>query len=164
MSYESNGLYTNQWLLADIKTNEIAMFELGTRRTKLWRSSRQEWPDGTAGFYWGCNNVRDREVFKETVPDLGGKPANLVRYPRTRDKAWLNLFEKHRGKIDEAFGFVAFSTPPLAAFPSCDAKFTTADLAKRLESWALFGPPLGKTWDSSPDDRKKYPEVQPLVS
>ena len=37
----SNGLYTNQWLLADIKTNEIAMFELGTDRSRLWRSSPQ---------------------------------------------------------------------------------------------------------------------------
>src|SRR5438093_12903973 len=27
---ENNGLYTNEWLLADTKTNEIAMYELGT--------------------------------------------------------------------------------------------------------------------------------------
>jgi Phospholipase B len=161
---ESNGLYTNQWLLGDIKTNEIAMFELGTRRTKLWRSSRHEWPDGTTGFYWGCNNIRDPEVFKETVPDLGGKPANLVRYPRTRDKAWLVLFDKHKGRIDEAFGFEAFTTPPLAAFPSCDVKFTTTDLARKLQSWALFGPPLGQTWDPTPSEKKKYPDIKPLVS
>lgn len=164
LSDESNGLYTNQWLLADINTNEIAMFELGTHRTKLWRSSRQEWPDGTVGFYWGCNNIRDPEVYKETVPDLRGKPANLVRYPRTRDKAWLSLFEKHKGRIDEAFAFEAFTTPPLAAFPSCDVKFTTADLARKMQSWALFGPPLGKTWDPTPSEKKKYPDIQPLVS
>jgi len=84
---KNNGLYTNEWLLADTNTNEIAMFELGTNKTKLWRSSKNEWPDGTNGFYFGCNNIRDPEVNKETVPDLRGKPANLVRYPRTRDKA-----------------------------------------------------------------------------
>jgi hypothetical protein len=49
----NNGLYTNEWLLGDIKTNEIAMFELGTHKTKLWRSSKDEWFGGTKGFYWG---------------------------------------------------------------------------------------------------------------
>src|SRR5262249_10728847 len=39
----NNGLYTNEWLLADTKTNEIAMFELGTEKAKLWRSSKKEW-------------------------------------------------------------------------------------------------------------------------
>jgi hypothetical protein len=161
---DSNGLYTNQWLFGDINTNEIAMFELGTSHTRLWRSSRNEWPDGTTGFYWGCNNLRDLDVAKETVPDLGGKPANLVRYPRQRDKAWLSLFERHKGHIDEAFAFAAFTTPPLAGFPSCDAKFTTAALAKNLESWALFGPPLGKTWDATPKEKQKYPDIEPLIS
>src|SRR5207253_4983322 len=47
---QNNGLYTNEWLLADIKTNEIAMFELGTYRNKLWRSSKNEWYGGTEGF------------------------------------------------------------------------------------------------------------------
>jgi hypothetical protein len=164
LSDSSNGLYTNQWLFGDIKTSEIAMFELGTDRTRLWRSSRNEWLAGTKGFYWGCNNNQDLEVLKETVPDLGSKPANLVRFPRRRDKAWLALFEKNRGKIGEAFGFEAFSLSPLAAFPSCDAKFTTAALAENLESWALFGPPLGRTWDPTPADRKKNPDVEALVS
>lgn len=163
LSKSNNGLYTNEWLIGDIKTGEIAMFELGTDKTRLWRSSRDEWPAGTKGFYWGCNNVKDVEVFKETVPDLGGKPANLVLYPRSRDKAWLTLFEKHRGKIDEAFGFEAYATTPLAAFPSCDAKFTTSALAKNLQSWALFGPPLGHTWTPSKHDREEYPNIQPLV-
>ena len=36
-----NGLYTNEWLIGDTKTNEIAMFELGTD-TRIC-SSRDEW-------------------------------------------------------------------------------------------------------------------------
>ena len=160
----SNGLYTNQWLLADLKTNEIAMFELGADRSRLWRSSRNEWFGGTTGFYWGCNNSRDLDVLKETVPDLAGKPANLVAHPKSRDKAWLALFQKHSGKIGEPFAFEAYGSAPLAAFPSCDAKFTTAKMAERLETWALFGPPLGRTWDPTPHDRKKHPDVKPLVS
>src|SRR5258708_2262591 len=34
----NNGLYTNEWLLADMKTNEIAMLELGTHKTRLYLS------------------------------------------------------------------------------------------------------------------------------
>jgi hypothetical protein len=30
----NNGMYTNEWLLADTKTDEVAMFELGTRKSK----------------------------------------------------------------------------------------------------------------------------------
>jgi len=160
----SNGLYTNQWLLADINTSQIAMFELGTRSSRLWHSSREDWLGGTRGFYWGCNTPRSTEVLRETTPDLRGKPANLVVHPRTRDSAWIRLFEQHRGQIGEAFGFEAFTTPPIAAFPACDAKFTTADLARKLQSWGLFGPPLGRTWDPAPQDRDGYPAIQPLVS
>ena len=53
----------------DTKTNEIGMFELGTHQSRLWRSSRNEWFGGTAGFYWGCNNAKDLKVRLEYKPD-----------------------------------------------------------------------------------------------
>ena len=164
LTSSNNGLYTNEWLFGDIKTNEIAMLELGTDTSKTWRSSRNEWIAGTTGFYWGCNNVKDVGVFKETVADFGAKPANLVLHPRLRDEAWIKLFNRRRGTINEAFGFEAFSTPPLIAFPTCDAKFTTAAMAKDLKTWALFGPPLGRTWLPSESEREDQPSVQPLVA
>lgn len=162
----NNGLYTNEWLIADTKTNEIAMYELGTRHTKLYRSSRDEWPAGTKGFYWGCNNTKDRDVLSDTVADPRGKPGNLVLHPGRRDVAWLKLFDKHkeRGGLSEAFGFEAYSTAPIVGYPSCDAKFTTSALAKDLSSWAIFGPPLGKAWRASKDELETDPEVQPLVA
>ncbi|HEV3202976.1 MAG TPA: C45 family autoproteolytic acyltransferase/hydrolase [Gemmataceae bacterium] len=160
----NNGLYSNEWLLADIKTNEIAMFELGTHKSRLWRSSKNEWIGGTEGFYWGCNNTKDLQVRLETVPSVEGKPANMCFCSSPRDRTWLRLYEKHKGKIGADFGLAAFSTPPLVAFPSCDAKFTTSALAKDLKSWALFGPPLGRTWDPTDEERKKYPDIRPLVS
>jgi hypothetical protein len=159
----NNGLYTNEWLLADVKTNEVAMFELGTRASKLWRSSKDEWPGGTKGFYWGCNNAKDPTLRQETVASLHDKPTNLVLRPSDRDLCWLRLFDKASGKIDVNFGFKAFTTPPLAAFPSCDAKFTTTALAKEMKSWALFGPPLGRTWQPTTEELLKYDEIQPLV-
>ncbi len=161
---ENNGLYTNEWLLADINTNEIALFEQGTHKTKLHRSSKDEWIGGTKGFYWGCNNTKSLELRLETVPSVHGRPANLVFQPSPRDQAWQRLYHKYNGKIDVAFAKEAFTTPPIAAYHSLDAKFTTTDLAKQLKSWALFGPPLGRTWQPTFAQRKLYPEVKPLVS
>ena len=164
LSTANNGLYSNEWMFADTKTGEIAMFEMGTHATKLWRSSRDEWPGGTRGFYWGCNNAKDMEVRKEALPTLGGKPGNLVLYPSDRDRSWLRLFREHQGKLTVDFGFEAFTTAPLAAHPSCDAKFTTTKLAKEMKSWALFGPPLGRAWTPTEHDREHCPGIQPLVA
>lgn len=163
LNSSNNGLYTNEWLLADVKTNEIAMFELGTRETKLWRSNKNQWPGGTKGFYWGCNNAKDLGVRRETIASLRDKPANLVLRPSDRDLCWQRLFDKAAGKIDVDFGFKAFTTAPLAAFPSCDAKFTTTKLAKELKSWALFGPPLGRIWEPTNEEREQYDTIAPLV-
>ena len=160
----TTGLYTNEWLLGDINTNEIAMFELGTKSSKLWRSSKDEFPGGTKGFYWGCNNTKDLDVRLETVASVDGKPANVTFRPSERDRKWVELYEKHKGKIGPAFGFEAFVTPPLAAFPSCDAKFTTTAMAKELKAFALFGPPRGKTWEPTDWERSHYKDVKPLVS
>jgi Phospholipase B/Peptidase family M1 domain len=159
----NNGLYTNEWLLADIKTNEIAMFELGTHQDRLYRSSKNDWYGGTEGFYWGCNNTKDLDVRLETISSVKDRPAAAVFRPSDRDKMWLKLYDQHYGKIDAEFGKLAFTTPPLAAYPSLDAKFTTTDMAKDLKTFALFGPPLGRTWQPTFEERQKYPEIQPMV-
>ena len=119
----NNGLYTNEWLLADTKTNEIAMFELGTHKSKLWRRSKDEWFGGTKGFYWGCNNAKDLDVRLETIASVDGQPANLVFHPTDRDRTWLQLYEKHKGKIDDRLRLrgvhhAAARRVPVAATPS----------------------------------------------
>jgi hypothetical protein len=159
----NNGLYTNEWLMADIKTNEIAMFELGTHKDRLYRSSKDDWFGGTEGFFWGCNNTKDLDVRLETIASVKDRPAQAVFRPSDRDKTWLKLYDQHKGKIDADFGKLAFTTPPLAAFHSVDAKFTTSDMAKELKTWALFGPPLGRTWQPTFEDRKKFPAIEPMV-
>ena len=160
---DNNGLYTNEWLLADIKTNEIAMFELGTHKDRLYRSGKDDWYGGTEGFYWGCNNTKDHNVRLETIASVHDRPSAMVFRPSDRDMMWLRLYDQHKGKIDADFGKLAFTTPPLAAYHSVDAKFTTTDMAKELKTYALFGPPLGKTWQPTFEDRKKFPEIQPLI-
>lgn len=161
----NNGLYSNEWLLADIKTNEVAMFELGTGKSKLWRSTQHAYPGNTTGFYWGCNNAKDPAVVRETIPSHAGAPANLVFRPSDRDITWQRLYRQHAGKIDANFGFEAFRTPPLVGKPSCDAKFTASALASEMKTWALFGPPLGRTWEPTRGEVGRYgQQVRPLVS
>jgi hypothetical protein len=160
---DCNGLYTNEWLLGDINTNEIAMLELGTRKHKLWRSSKNEWFGDTPGFYWGCNNIKDVDVRLETIPSVKDKPGNLVFVPAPRDVVWQSLYQKHKGKIGVEFALESLTSPILAAPSSLDAKFTTTALARELKSWAAFGPPTGKPWNPTPKLKEMYPEIKPLV-
>ena len=92
MATKNNGLYTNEWLIGDAKNNEIAMFELGTYKTKLWRSSKNEWFGGTEGFYWGCNNAKDLNVRLEYKPDPKDAPEHIPYVPTERDLKWQELY------------------------------------------------------------------------
>jgi hypothetical protein len=146
LSAENNGLYTNEWIMGDSKTNEIAIFDLGTNHTKLWRSSKNEWFGDTPGFYWGDNNAKDLNVRLEQYPDPEGDPQYIPYVPGPRDMAWQRLYQKYRGKIDEQFGFLAFRTAPLVAVPTMDAKVVTADMASHMMVWAEFGRPNQREW------------------
>ena len=142
----NNGLYTNEWLIGDAKNNEIAMYELGTNKTKLWRSSKNEWFGGTPGFYWGNNNAKDLEIRLENYPDPKDGPDYIPYVPGIRDLAWQNLYQTHRGQIDEQFAFLAFRTAPLVSASTMDAKVATSDMANRMMVWAEFGKPNQREW------------------
>ena len=142
----NNGLYTNEWLIGDGKNNEVAMYELGTAHTRLWRSSKNEWFAGTEGFYWGDNNAKALEVRLEYVPDPQGAPEYVPYFPYARDTAWQDLYGKYRGQIDEQFGFLAFRTAPLVSASTMDAKIATADMARNLMVWAAMGKPNQREW------------------
>ncbi|MGA7412446.1 MAG: C45 family autoproteolytic acyltransferase/hydrolase [Bryobacteraceae bacterium] len=137
----NNGLYTNEWLIGDAKNNEIAMYELGTNKSKLWRSSKNEWFGGTPGFYWGDNNAKDLEVNLENYPDPKGPPDYIPYVPGPRDLAWQNLFGTYKGQIDEQFAFLAFRTAPLVSNGAMDSKVATSDMANRMMVWAEIGKP-----------------------
>ena len=160
---DSNGLYTNEWLLADINTNEIALLELGTRTHKLLRSSKNEWVGATPGFYWSCNSMKDMDVRLETIADARARPSKVVWRPSERDLAWQKLYEKHKGKIGGEFAKEFSASNVLAGPTALDAKFTTTALAREMKTWVTFGPPTGKTRNPTKDEKKKYPEIKPLV-
>lgn len=156
LSDRNNGLYTNEWLIGDAKNDEIAMFELGTNRTKLWRSSKNEWFQGTEGFYWGCNNSKDLNVRLEYVPDPQGRPVHLPFQPTARDLKWQEMYKQYKGSIDESFGFLAFRTAPLVSGSAFDAKVTTSEMAPRMMVWALMGKPNEREWVPSPWQKESY--------
>ncbi|MCE9565208.1 MAG: hypothetical protein K8U57_24515 [Planctomycetes bacterium] len=163
LSQNSNGLYSNEWLIADTKTNEIAMYELGTKKSKLWRSSKNEWFNDTKGFYWGCNNAKDLAVRMEAAP--AAEPDSVKAWEADgRDKAWLKFYETSKGKIDVAAAKAIFATEELALPHSLDAKFTTTKLAKELASYALYGPPTGKEWKPNAEDTQNHPGIKSLIS
>lgn len=146
LSTKNNGLYTNEWLIGDAKNDEIAMFELGTNKTKLWRSSKNEWFGGTEGFYWGCNNAKDMDVRLEYVPDPKGRPEHLPMIPAPRDIKWREMYRQYKGEIDEQFAFLAFRTAPLVSSSAMDAKVATAEMASNYMVWAAIGKPNQREW------------------
>jgi hypothetical protein len=164
LSTKNNGLYTNEWLIGDAKNNEIAMFELGTYKTRLYRSSRNDWFGGTEGFYWGDNNTKDLGLRLEYQPDPKGEPAHVPYVPGPRDLKWEELYREYSGKIDEQFAFLAFRTPPLVTASSMDAKVTTADMASRLMVWAVFGKPNQREWVPSNYSKEQYPKNNGIYS
>jgi hypothetical protein len=163
LSERNNGLYANEWLVGDLKTNEIAMLELGTKSSRLWRSSKGDWFEGTKGFYWGCNNAKDAAVRLEARPAEAPVSADKLGWePDARDKAWLKFYKDFAGKIDADAARKAFTDPVLAQANSLDAKYTTAALAKKLATCATYGPPTGKAWKPKPEELRNHPEIQTL--
>ena len=153
---KNNGLYTNEWLIADAKNNEIAMYELGTYKTRLYRSSKNDWFGGTEGFYWGDNNAKDLGVRLEYAPDPEGAPAHLPYVAYDRDMMWQNLYEKYRGQIDSQFAFKALATAPLVSSSAMDGKVVTAEMAENLMVWATFGKPNQRERVPTDWDKKEY--------
>ncbi len=164
LSAKNNGLYTNEWLLGDAKTNEIALFELGTYKSRLYRSSKNDWFGGTEGFYWGDNNAKDLSVRLEETPDPNAPPAYIPYVPTDRDLKWQDLYREYKGKIDEQFGFMAYHTAPLVSATAMDAKVVTSDMASRMMVWAEFGRPNQTERLPSKADRDEYAANDGLYS
>ncbi len=164
LTNRNNGLYTNEWLMGDTKTNEIAVLEQGTHAYRLRRSSKNEWMlPGVEGFYWGCNNAKSLPVRLETIASVAGRPEDVSWRPADRDLGWLSLYRQSRGKIDADFGKRAYAGPPLAKVHSLDAKVTTTAMAKQLQAHAVFGPPYGRVWEPQEWQKDKWRIVRPLV-
>ncbi len=135
----NNGMYTNDWLIGDAKTNETAIFLLGTYKTHLWRSTKNDFPAGFKGFYWSNNNNKNDEVKKEYLVNRDDAPHDLVFSPWNRDIAFNEFFKKHGGKIDEITGVNLWASSPINRPHACDGKITNTEMAKNMVFLAHSG-------------------------
>ncbi len=135
----NNGMYTNDWPIADIKTGEAAILLLGTQRKKLWRTSEDMAPFGTPGFLWANNNNRDREVRKEYLAQPEDRPFDLVFSPWNRDVAFCQFYDRYKGRIDATTAVRMWASSPINRAHACDGKITTTAMARELAFLAHYG-------------------------
>jgi hypothetical protein len=165
MTTDNNGAYANDWLVGDLKTNEIARLELGLKNQRLWRTAD--------GYFAGANFPCDEKVIAE---ETTYKPDDLNLTVNVRKARWEQLMEEYKGRInaetaklfeadhlDASSGSVALNSQVLcghvdedprglpefiwpAYYPagSVQGKVTTAALAGELKMWARMGHPCGR--------------------
>jgi len=135
----NNGMYTNDWPIADVKTGEAAILLLGTQRKKLWRTNEDMSPFGTPGFLWANNNNRDDEVRKEYVAQPDDRPFDLVFSPWNRDLAFNEFYRQYKGRIDSNVAVKMWASSPINRSHACDGKITTTEMAREMAFLAHYG-------------------------
>ena len=141
---KNNGMYTNDWILGDTKTDEGGVFLLGTKKTRMWRTGHGEHKADTPGnlkdYIWANNNNRSLEVRKEYIPNSDNAPYDLIFRPANRDIAFQKFFEEYgKGKIDSIAAVNAFASSPINRPHACDGKITTSEMAEKLVFLAHYG-------------------------
>lgn len=139
MTTKNNGMYTNDWLVADVKKNEIGILLLGTNKWKLWRSSKNEWYNDAKDFYWSNNNNKDMEVRKEYIQNAEESPTDIIWRPANRDIAFWNFYQQTKGNIDQTAAFNLWNSSPINRPHACDGKVTTSEMAENLIFFAHIG-------------------------
>jgi len=144
-SEKNNGLYTNDWTLADTKSDEGACLLLGTKKLRLWRTGSKghnaDTPGDLKDFIWANNNNRDLEVRKEYVLNPENTPVDLAFNTWNRDISFWNWFQEKKGAIDLPEAIRYWATSPVQRPHACDGKLTTAEMAEKL----MFIAHQGKT-------------------
>jgi hypothetical protein len=165
MGEGNNGAYANDWLVGDLKTNEIARFELGLRNRQVWRTSD--------GYFVGANFPSDPKVVAEETAYRPEDPDLSVNVRKAR---WERLMEDNKGMINaesamifeadhidastgqptpsgrtlcghidaDPKGLPEFIWTPFYPAGSVQAKVTTSKLAGEMKFWARRGHPCGQ--------------------
>ena len=154
MLQDTNGAYCSDYLLADAKTNEVAVLELGGRTWALARTMD--------GFLPSCNYPWDPQVAAEMGEPQGAAHGCWPRWMRLEDIA-----TQERGNISVETGKMALGDHydvtvgcerpgsyslcghgenTTRGYPhgSQDAKVTNRTMASRMQVWARFGHSCGR--------------------
>ena len=86
----NSGDYANSWLLGDIHTNEIMVFELGLKYHSVKRTKN--------GYYYGCNVAFDPQIRNLECSDTGY--CDVRRHQGARQVRIPELIDFHKGKIN----------------------------------------------------------------
>ena len=135
----NNGMYTNDWLIADCKNDEIAIYCLGTHAAKLWRSTKREFYDGQIDWYWSDNNAKSMDIRKEYIVNSDNAPFDLSFRPWDRDLAFHKFYQQNRGRIDARIGMELIGSSPTNRPHACDGKITTSEMAEKMMFMAHYG-------------------------
>jgi hypothetical protein len=160
----NNGGYANDWLIGDVKTGEIALFELGLKEHSVRRTKD--------GCFVGANFPVDPKLTAaETKFDASKKDSS----PNARRARWEQLMAENKGKIDvevakrlesDAFDVIAgaeganertlcgcvevsprgipeWDWGPFFPGGTVQAKVLDARLAESMSFWAALGRPGG---------------------
>ncbi len=154
MLRDTNGAYCSDYLLADAKTNEVAVLELGGRTWAIARTSN--------GFLPSCNYPWDPAVAAEMGAPQGAAHSCWPRWVRIQD-----LCNNSKGNITVEFGkallgdhydaTVGYDNPgryslcghgenTTRGYPhgSQDGKVTNRTMASRMQVWARYGHSCGQ--------------------
>jgi hypothetical protein len=174
----NNGGYANNWLVADIKNNEIADLELGLKNVTLERTKD--------GYFVGSNfPVNPKLAKEETNFDLN----DMSLSANARHLRWKDLMAENKGKIDvaaaqrfladhyDAFekkidpdertldGHIDLSPrgsppwePPYGTAGAVQNKVTDAAMAAKMELTAAAGHACGMNFHAA-EHLKAHPEL-----
>lgn len=166
MLENTNGAYCGDYLLADTKTNEVAILELGSHKWALKRTSN--------GFLPSCNYPWDTEVADEMGAVQGWEHGCYPRWVR-----WEQLSEEYYGQITVEHGMMFLGdhydtveetinpcshtlcghVENASGYPhgSLDGKVTNRTLALRMETFCRFGHSCGAPFIVA-DHAREHPE------
>ncbi|MBN1390204.1 MAG: hypothetical protein JXA22_06140 [Candidatus Thermoplasmatota archaeon] len=166
MLEQTNGAYCGDYIIADAKTNEVAVLELGSYEWELKRT--------TNGFLASCNYPWDPEVAEEMGEVQGwdhGCYPRWVRLEQLRDRDYGNITVFHGMEyLGDHYDTVEEKENPCShtlcghvenasGYPhgSMDGKVTNRSMVSRMEIWARFGHSCGQPFIVA-DHASEHPE------
>jgi hypothetical protein len=166
---DNNGGYANSWMLGDLKTGEIAKFEIGLKYYGLQKTKR--------GSYWGCNVVEDKRIryqecdgvgysnllknagrrirwqrFLAETPDLDVEKGKAIladhfdeykHYENPGTRTICAHFDRDPGE------FAPLQYGPFYPYGTNDGKVTDATLAGEMRFWGVYGHPCRQRFDAA---------------
>lgn len=180
MVADNNGGYANDWLIGDIKTNEVAKLELGLKNHRVWRSKDtaiigSNFPsdpkliaeETTFKVKDSTNSPNGRKLrFEKLIIDMKGKidPETGKVMEGDHMDATKNAMAADRcvicGHIDaDPVGCPEWSEGPFYPMGAVEGKVTSASMAQHMQFWGRMGHPCGESFVANPFF-EKHPEYK----